>query len=998
MSDAVDRTLSTRDIEAKGDFQPELSCDEDLPTFWLDICDGIDTTGADYVNLQRNPERYTGYNGSHVWTAIYQENCFQRSGGEEEGLCYEEKVLYRLLSGMHSSITISLCTHWFPPGINGRTEWEPNPNKFIEAFQENPNGPEHLKNLHFAFVVLLRAVHKASPYLYNLPYSSDAEANSKGTQMLMQRLLDSHVLQLCSPVFTAFDESLLFQAEELFHAEPMAPSPQVSLKRHFKAIFHNITEALDCVTCQKCKLHGKMQMLGLGTALKILLSPEELLWSSLSRDEVVALINTLYKFSESIHDAHMLTELYIDQLDEQVRVTEQKAAQAKADAAKSHLQPPPGRLLQLRGNSLHSEWLELPAHGSLAMVDSAVALTAQLAQAGTLSEEQEDALIDAAFAGSPRVLLLARHYANDSSRFARHALRGLEDVAGLDSASFDLIVVGGGLAGFTAALALVDQGYRVVMLEKSVYFGGNSAKASSGINGISEAGDSPDLFYRDVVASGGSENELMEVITRDSQRAVEWIESRAKVKLDQLSQLGGHSQPRTHRSSSGMVGAELMMAVQRRANELASTGRLELLKGCTVDELLLQDGAVVGVRYTDATSGEEQELHARNVLVATGGFGNDHSANSLLVTYRPDIQDMATTNTPATTGDGHKLVLKAGGELVGMEHVQLHPTAFVDPAKPQEKSKTLCAELLRGVGGLLLTPTGKRFADELGTRDYISARMLEVDEKARSEPRFVLLLNKDAAEQADRHVRLYSHKGLLTQLQGIGAVAEWMDVDKATLQQTIAQYEAAAAVGEDEFGKTAFPHSSFHADDDTAEFYAGIVGPAIHYTMGGVGINPSGQVLSKADHAPIPGLWAAGEVTGGIHGKNRLGGMGLLECVVFGLRVSDALGESLQLQPKRPQHAQLASQQDEMAEPAAVVLPEISVAELEAHNEASASFWVALHGLVYDFTEFAPVHPGGAESVLLVAGRDGTEAFDAAHNLGMLEDFSPIGKLAGTAA
>ena len=162
---AVDQTISRAEDEALSSFQMmEEDCsNEELPTFWMDMCSHISTNSSDYVNLQLNPERYTGYNGSHVWEAIYKENCLVRTGGHDDSMCYEERVLYRLLSGMHAATNTHVARFYHAPSKRkNRTEWEPDVAYFTRQFR---GYPERLRNMHFAFVVLLRAVRRASPYL-----------------------------------------------------------------------------------------------------------------------------------------------------------------------------------------------------------------------------------------------------------------------------------------------------------------------------------------------------------------------------------------------------------------------------------------------------------------------------------------------------------------------------------------------------------------------------------------------------------------------------------------------------------------------------------------------------------------------------------------------------------------------------------------------------------------------------------------------------------------
>ena len=310
-SDPVDTTITSKEDRTTS-FIDEDDCSKNQtsPKFWLDICTGPENKDArkkqeeeeensSYVNLRLNPERWTGYNGSHVWRAIYEENCL-KGEKKEDGLCYEERVLYRLLSGMHASVNIHVALHANPPQSEDE-EWLPDPARFAQLFE---NHPERLKNLHFSFVVMLRALRKATPALAKFPtdLGQDAMEDEK-TRQLKMKLLDSpQVLgKSCEEVFNAFDEARLFSDVGVASSEALVNGGGRD-KMQFKDIFRNITEVIDCVACQKCRLHGKLQILGIGTALKILLLPEEVLMNEdvITRSEFVAMINTIAKFSRAL--------------------------------------------------------------------------------------------------------------------------------------------------------------------------------------------------------------------------------------------------------------------------------------------------------------------------------------------------------------------------------------------------------------------------------------------------------------------------------------------------------------------------------------------------------------------------------------------------------------------------------------------------------------------------------------------------------------------------
>jgi succinate dehydrogenase/fumarate reductase flavoprotein subunit len=685
----------------------------------------------------------------------------------------------------------------------------------------------------------------------------------------------------------------------------------------------------------------------------------------------------------------------------------------------------------------------------------------------------------------------------------------------------DAIVVGGGLAGLTASLTILDRGGRVALVEKEAFVGGNSQWASSGINGVdARAERNPDsvaAFREDCERSslgggdgaatgatlvsgggGGADGsspppspesvEHIPALAEGSVETLEWLRDRVGVDLSRVGRLGGHSHARTHRPSSGMAGSTLVLAVQKACDAYKASGNFTVMKKTKAEEILVDEktGAVRGVRVSSAQTRNAQTLSARAVVLATGGFANDREGStSLLRQYAPETVRFATTNTRGTTGDGHKMAFRLGAQGVDLANVQIHPTGFVDPGDPAT-TKTLAAEILRGAGALLLTRDGRRFADELGARDYLSGRMLaearreaeaggfEVGEGASLD--FVLLMNAEAAKEADKHVPLYANKGLLREFDSVARVAAWMKKDlggmkmadpnarkwrgrrtlEAALRDTLNAYDRAAAEaeraakaagGDGSAGgqaafrdpltnKTHFANAPFDADFG-GPFYAGRVTPVVHYTMGGVRVDGRGRVVlnerraAKTGEATIEGLYAAGEIVGGVHGKNRLGGNALTECAVFGRRVGNevVIGEEAKKDEASATNAaaedgdgEAEAVPEEKASDEAEAVPEekasdeekaaseekasdeenaaseaappgtVSRAELAKHASA-ASCWVALYGEVYDFTDFLEDHPAGAEAIVKLGGTDGTAAFDAVHSPGMLEEFEALGSL-----
>ena len=1044
-SGAIDSFMTSAEETIVNKMYSEEDCsNEELPTFWLDMCTEILTNSSSVVNLQLNPERYTGYNGSHIWSAIYDENCLQRTGSPSN-ICYEERVLYRLLSGMHAETNIHISRFYHAPSKRkNRTEWEPNIDFFNRQFAGHP---ERLKNLNFAFVVLLRAISRASSFLSSHPYDSADDFESTRTRALMHRLLESKILDSCSTVFGAFDETLLFREQQ---------SPWWSLKKQFKSVFHNVSRVIDCVTCEKCKLHAKVTMLGLGTALKMLLLPIELIPPSISRDELVALINTVGKFSSAIHYAKELQLMHEGNVAAILR-------------AKGKMEPP-----LLKSSTIFDSLLEEPTVPSSfdstkveLMMDTALHHLAALRRRGLLPIEMEIEAVGRALGADSRVLLLCKHFGNSPS-FASHLKEALdsppaplslnrlfeENVHGADSMEAhmndkprassahekmrvaDAIVVGGGAAGMAAAVNMLDMGARVILIDKEKRLGGNSAKASSGINACCpphsraslNSADAIDAFAADTARSAQREaGELISILTNSSEQAIAWLRQRAGLDLSKIAQLGGHSYARTHRPNNGMIGAEIVFALQRTLKEFEKSGSLKILTGCRVSRLLHDEhGAVEGVSlsmgdgcqaaevlksdnfdkgFEHKLGSNDANVYAWDTVLATGGYANDRTENSLLMSNRPDLYPLPTTNGPWATGDGMKMAMAIGAGTVDMEHVQVHPTGFVDPSDPNSSTKVLCGEMMRGVGGILLTPDGHRFVDELKPRDKVVSA-----EKESGASEFTLLLNDRAATEAGKHTELYVHKGLLVKLEGTSALAEWMlrsgngaikagdvrPLEKA-LNATLHSYNAAAAAGSDEFGKSAFHNVPF---DTSGTMFAGKIVPVLHYTMGGIRMNAQGAVL-RPDGSPIPHLHAAGEVTGGVHGANRLGGNSLLECTVFGTIVGQKLGaiaakrgaELAGLQNEQfkvSQSSGVASSLGDSSQDAhARFSRNVSLQELATHIKPD-DCWVSLYGTVYDFSSYLDEHPGGGDSILRLAGTDGTAAFETVHNQRMLEEMSDL--------
>mmetsp|Transcript_50585 Transcript_50585/g.69294 ORF Transcript_50585/g.69294 Transcript_50585/m.69294 type:complete len:508 (-) Transcript_50585:273-1796(-) len=465
------------------------------------------------------------------------------------------------------------------------------------------------------------------------------------------------------------------------------------------------------------------------------------------------------------------------------------------------------------------------------------------------------------------------------------------------------IVVGGGLGGMSAANTVLENGAKVVLLDKSSFCGGNSTKATSGINGSATKAqkakgiaDTNDIFTNDTLKGGAKKPELVKVLCHNSGPDVDWLVEKFNLDLSLIARLGGHSMPRTHRGAERFPGMTITYALIQMVEKIAErTDKARIITKARVTKLLTNSaGDCIGCAYEKGTM-TFQEFGP--VILATGGFGADFTSNSLLAQYRPDLMHLPTTNGEHCTGDGIKMGEAISGKSIDLEWVQVHPTGLVKPDDPDAKIKFLAAEALRGVGGLVLDANGKRFANELGRRDYVTGEMWK------NKPPFRLCLNKAASDEIIWHCKHYTGRGVMKFYPSGEALAQDMGVPLSVIETTHEEHYHAAKKTEKDpdggswpaypsgkswdeaSGKTGSGKKFYHnmipgSKVATEPFYVAIITPVIHYCMGGLEITADSEVVGKS--GVIPGLYAAGEIAGGVHGNNRLGGNSLLDCVVFG--------------------------------------------------------------------------------------------------------------------
>ena len=430
----------------------------------------------------------------------------------------------------------------------------------------------------------------------------------------------------------------------------------------------------------------------------------------------------------------------------------------------------------------------------------------------------------------------------------------------------EIVVIGAGGAGMTAAIMLHQAGKSFVLLEKMPYAGGNTTKATGGMNAAEthyqkEQGieDSTALFAADTMKGGHALNDpsLVAMMANKSAEAIDWLDT-IGASLPKISYSGGASVNRIHAPEDGSgVGGFLVDRFSAKLEELG----VEILYNTAATELLTDgEGKICGVK----ADGEDcsYTFNCKAVILATGGFG----ANEEMYTqYRPDLKGTVTTNAPGATGDGILMAQALGADLVDIEQIQLHPTV-------EQTTSILITESVRGDGAILVNSQGVRFTNELLTRDAVSAAELA------QEGQFAWIIFDQNLRDHLKATEKYVKSGITVQADTIEGLAELLEIDPATLAKTLEDWNGYVKNQRDpDFGRT----TGMDADLTTPPYYAIKIAPGIHHTMGGVKINTAAQVINT-EGQPIPGLFAAGEVTGGVHGGNRLGGNAVADIVIFG--------------------------------------------------------------------------------------------------------------------
>ena len=455
------------------------------------------------------------------------------------------------------------------------------------------------------------------------------------------------------------------------------------------------------------------------------------------------------------------------------------------------------------------------------------------------------------------------------------------------TSNYDVVVIGAGGAGFSAAITARNAGANVVLLEKMPAVGGNSLISGAEMNvarnwvqpklGIND--DSPELHAQDTFKGGDGKGDMkvINVMTHEALDAAKWCRDYLGVRFedDNLFFFGGHSRKRAL-IPVGHTGTEFIAKFQAKADELG----IPDITNMKAEELIKdKDGRVVGVKAT--MDGSEYTFNAKGgVVLATGGFG----ANPEMVKkYNPKIDErFKTTDAPGSTGEALYMAERAGAQLVNMGYIQTYPIC-----DPLSGAIELIADA-RFDGAIMLNQEGKRFVEELQRRDVLSEAILN------QTGQYCWVLWNDNIGKISNTVKAHANEyeaftkqGVMATCDDLKCIADFTKIPFDQLQKTVKRVSDMAGKGNDKD----FNHRAGLMDMQQGKYYVIKAVPSTHHTMGGVRINEKAEALT-AEGKVIPGLWAAGEVTGVTHGTNRLGGNAYTDIIVFGRIAGEAAAKA----------------------------------------------------------------------------------------------------------
>ncbi len=452
--------------------------------------------------------------------------------------------------------------------------------------------------------------------------------------------------------------------------------------------------------------------------------------------------------------------------------------------------------------------------------------------------------------------------------------------------SYDVVVVGSGGAGFSAAIEAKEAGKSVILIEKMPAVGGNTLISGAEMNvpnnwvqkKLGIKGDSPEIMAADTLKGGDNvgDPEMVKVMTDKALEAAEWLRDDIKVNFieDQLFQFGGHSYKRAL-IPEGHTGAEVIKKFRKKAEEL----KIPIKLNTTATDLIQdKEGKVTGIKATNREDQLISYMAKDGVVLTTGGFGSNVEMRKKY-NSKMDESYMSTV-TEGSTGDGIVMAEKIGAGLTNMESIQTYPVCNIETGVISLLADT------RFDGAILINQEGLRFVEELERRDVISNAIL----KQTGGYTYQLWNDdiNDISKTMEAHEGEYDElvkQKLIVKADTLEEAADFFDIDVKQLKATVEKVNQYAKDGEDK----EFNHRGGLVSLEKGPYYIEKAAPSVHHTMGGLIINEKTEVL-KEDGTVISGLYAAGELTGVIHGSNRLGGNAITDIIVFGRIAGQEVG------------------------------------------------------------------------------------------------------------
>lgn len=447
----------------------------------------------------------------------------------------------------------------------------------------------------------------------------------------------------------------------------------------------------------------------------------------------------------------------------------------------------------------------------------------------------------------------------------------------------DVLIVGTGFAGLAAAIEARLAGAEVLLIDKMPVHGGNSiinggdfCAAGTRMQKAAGIDDSPELMFKDMLKAGGYLNhpELARTVAYESARTLEWAQDFAGVQFARIGFHGGHSVKRAHQTINAS-GSELVNKFLKKARELGAKmeTRVKLVRFVTGADGRIQGLEVrKGFRFPDDNSGTRAFIQARRaVVLASGGFSRNVALRQL---YEPRLTDrFESTNHPGATGEALIEACKVNAMNVQMDWIQLGP--WTSPDEKGFGHVPLFCERLVGYAPMVNPKTGKRFFRETGNRKERADAII-----ALGDPVIIFGDHATVTRQVFPHaLEKGLEGGAIRKFETLEELAAAYSVPLVPLKEEVARWNGFVEKKKDtDFDCIIFPEAT---PTTTGPYYAARLWPKVHHTMGGLAIDKNAQVTSL-DLKPIPGLFAAGEVTGAVHGAVRLGGVAVADCCVFG--------------------------------------------------------------------------------------------------------------------